>query len=120
MENIQGGSLPADNVGELNEAGAAARASRRASLAAVLGGRTALLVIGAILIGAVFWYLQFSTGSICCGDFDAYYHFRWSRMLWEGMLAGHFPPKFDALPLTTLNPRDYVDHHFLFHVLQIP
>ncbi|HEX8338445.1 MAG TPA: hypothetical protein VF621_17125, partial [Pyrinomonadaceae bacterium] len=31
-----------------------------------------------------------------------------------------FPPSFDALPLTTLNPRDYVDHHFLFHVLQIP
>ena len=24
------------------------------------------------------------------------------------------------LPLTTLNPRDYVDHHFLFHVFQIP
>ena len=41
-------------------------------------------------------------------------------MLWDGMLTGNFPPTFDALPLTTLNARDYVDHHFLFHVFQIP
>jgi hypothetical protein len=122
MENVQGGRLPADNAEALNVAGpaAAAEPSKRRSVAAVLGGRTGLLVVGAILIGAVFWYLQFSTGSLCCGDYDAYYHFRWSRMLWEGMRAGHFPPAFDALPLTTLNPRDYVDHHLLFHVLQIP
>jgi len=31
-----------------------------------------------------------------------------------------FPPIFSWLPLTTLNPRDYVDHHLLFHVFQIP
>ncbi len=79
-----------------------------------------MFAAGALLIGAAFWYLQFSTASICCGDFDAYYHFRWSRMLWDGLLAGNFPPSFDALPLTTLNARDYVDHHFLFHVFQIP
>jgi hypothetical protein len=133
MENIHGGSLPADDAEELKGAvpvgdvpraeeltAASAVPSRRRSIAAVLSGRTALLVVGALLIGAVFWYLQFSTASLCCGDFDAYYHFRWSRMLWEGMRTGHFPPSFDALPLTTLNPRDYVDHHFLFHVLQIP
>ncbi|MBC7932450.1 MAG: hypothetical protein H7Z38_17980, partial [Rubrivivax sp.] len=82
--------------------------------------RAVLLAAGALLIGGVFWYLQFSTASVCCGDYDAYYHFRWSRMLWDGMLSGNFPPSFDALPLTTLNPKDYVDHHFLFHVLQIP
>jgi hypothetical protein len=98
----------------------AGESAKRGSLAAALNSRTALLVAGALLVGAVFWYLQFSTGSLCCGDYDAYYHFRWSRMLWEGMRAGHFPPSFDALPLTTLNARDYVDHHFLFHVLQIP
>src|SRR2546423_4658798 len=41
-------------------------------------------------------------------------------MLWEGMRTGHFPPAFNSLPLTTLNAKDYVDHHLLFHVLQIP
>jgi hypothetical protein len=115
MENIsEGGSVPAEEV-EVQ-----ARTARRWSLAAVLGSRGVLLAAGAILIGAVFAYLQFSTGSICCGDYDAYYHFRWSQMLWEGMRTGHFPPAFNALPLTTLNPKDYVDHHLLFHVLQIP
>src|SRR5215218_385306 len=126
MENIQGGALPADaaepaeqtEVAEVVETPDAP--ARRAGLVDFLNGRAGLLVVGAVLIGAVFWYLQFSTGSLCCGDYDAYYHFRWSRMLWEGMRTGHFPPSFDALPLTTLNPKDYVDHHFLFHVLQIP
>ncbi|HEX8148762.1 MAG TPA: hypothetical protein VF591_16390 [Pyrinomonadaceae bacterium] len=123
MENVQGGTLPAEPAGqtEVAEVVEADEApARRAGLVDILNGRAALLVVGAVLIGAVFWYLQFSTGSLCCGDYDAYYHFRWSRMLWEGMRAGHFPPSFDALPLTTLNPKDYVDHHFLFHVLQIP
>jgi hypothetical protein len=118
MENIEeigeGGRMAA------GEAEVGARPARRWSLAAVLGSRGALLALGAVLIGAVFWYLQFSTSSICCGDYDAYYHFRWSQMLWQGMTTGHFPPSFDALPLTTLNPKDYVDHHLLFHILQIP
>ncbi|HEX8352092.1 MAG TPA: hypothetical protein VF611_04310 [Pyrinomonadaceae bacterium] len=123
MENVQGGTLPEDTTERESGADAvraAAAPARRAGLADVLNSRAALLVVGALLVGAVFWYLQFSTASICCGDYDAYYHFRWSRMLWDGMRAGSFPPSFDALPLTTLNPRDYVDHHFLFHVLQIP
>ena len=131
MENIQGGARPAEaaGVGEAEEfaggvesavAEAEPRASWRARAAEVLNSRAALVVLGALLVGGVFWYLQFSTASICCGDYDAYYHFRWSRMLWDGLLAGNFPPSFDALPLTTLNPKDYVDHHFLFHVFQIP
>src|SRR5829696_8077515 len=129
MENIQGGALPAETPGPAEQteaagveeaAEAAGAPARRAGLADFMNSRAALLVVGAVLIGAVFWYLQFSTGSLCCGDYDAYYHFGWSRMLWDGMRTGHFPPSFDALPLTTLNPKDYVDHHFLFHVLQIP
>lgn len=82
--------------------------------------RAIYLVIGAIGITLIFRQLQFSTQSICCGDFDSYYHIRWSRLLWEGMRQGHFPPMFKWLPLTTLNPQDYVDHHLLFHILQIP
>jgi hypothetical protein len=50
-------------------------------------------------------------------DNDGYYHIRWATMLRE-----NFPhlPAFKALPLTTLNEQDYVDHHYLFHVLLIP
>jgi hypothetical protein len=126
MENIQGGTLPAETAEKTEAAGGAEAVetseapARRAGLVGLFDSRAALLAVGAILIGAVFWYLQFSTGSLCCGDYDAYYHFRWSRMLWEGMISGNFPPSFDALPLTTLNAKDYVDHHLLFHVFQIP
>ncbi|HUE83494.1 MAG TPA: hypothetical protein VMM84_15420 [Pyrinomonadaceae bacterium] len=75
---------------------------------------------GALAIGIIFWRLQFSTDAICCGDFDGYYHIRWSRMLWESLLNQAFPPVFTWLPLTTLNPTSYVDHHFLFHIFQTP
>lgn len=82
--------------------------------------RTIYLLTGFGVIGLVFSWLQFSTGSICCGDYDGYYHVGWSQMLWEGIRTGRFPPAFTQLPLTTLNAQDYVDHHFLFHILQIP
>ncbi len=75
---------------------------------------------GAIFIGIIFWQLQFSTNSICCGDYDGYYHVKWTRVLWEAMKSRTFPPAFPWLPLTTLNPKDYVDHHLLFHIFQMP
>ncbi|MDQ3817922.1 MAG: hypothetical protein M3362_09540, partial [Acidobacteriota bacterium] len=78
------------------------------------------LVFGAIVVGLVIRKLQYASQAICCGDWDGYYHIKWSSLLWEGMRQGHFPPKFIWLPLTTLNPNDYVDHHLLFHFLQIP
>ncbi len=77
-------------------------------------------VAAAIIIGIIFWQLQFATNSICCGDYDGYYHVKWARVLWEGMKSKAFPPSFPWLPLTTLNPKDYVDHHLLFHIFQIP
>ena len=82
--------------------------------------RTIQFLAGAIAIALIFWQLQFSTNAICCGDFDGYYHVKWARMLWESMKHGPFPPRFPWLPLTTLNPKDYVDHHLLFHIMQIP
>jgi hypothetical protein len=82
--------------------------------------RAADLLAGAIAIAVVFWWLQFSTSAICCGDFDGYYHIKWARLLWDNMRGGHFPPAFPWLPLTTLNPRDYVDHHLLYHIILIP
>src|SRR4030095_3157036 len=75
---------------------------------------------GIFVIALIFWKLQFSTQAICCGDYDGYYHIKWSRMLWEAIRNHSFPPLFTWLPLTTLNPNSYVDHHLLFHIFQIP
>jgi len=75
---------------------------------------------GVVAVGLIFWKLQFSTSAICCGDFDGYYHIRWTQTLWEAMKSRAFPPAFPWLPLTTLNSKDYVDHHLLFHIMQIP
>jgi hypothetical protein len=79
------------------------------------------LGVGGVAIVILFWRLQYSTSAICCGDFDGYYHMKWARLLWENIKAKHFfPPTFTWLPLTTLNPKDYVDHHLLYHILLIP
>lgn len=75
---------------------------------------------GAVMISLIFWKLQFTTDAICCGDFDGYYHARWSQLLGDGLRNRAFPPVFTWLPLTTLNPAAYVDHHFLFHIFQMP
>ena len=77
-------------------------------------------LVGVISVGIIFWQLQFSTDAICCGDYDGYYHVKWSRDLWDSIKNGAFPPQFPWLPLTTLNPKDFVDHHLLFHIFQIP
>jgi hypothetical protein len=82
--------------------------------------RVVYLLVALAAIAVVFIKLQFSTDGICCGDFDGYYHIKWSSLLWEGMRRGVFPPSFSWLPLTTLDPKGYVDHHLLFHILQIP
>jgi hypothetical protein len=82
--------------------------------------RSADLLAGAIAIAVIFWWLQYSTTAICCGDYDGYYHIKWARLIWDNIRAGHFPPAFPWLPLTTLDPRNYVDHHLLYHIILIP
>jgi len=82
--------------------------------------RSADLFAGALAIVLIFWWLQYSTTAICCGDFDGYYHIKWARLIWDNVRAGHFPPAFPWLPLTTLNSRQYVDHHLLYHLILIP
>ncbi|HKP70884.1 MAG TPA: hypothetical protein VJV05_16465 [Pyrinomonadaceae bacterium] len=82
--------------------------------------RVVYLVFGFIAIAMVLSYLQFRTTAICCGDWDGYYHIRWSQLLWENFSQGKWLPTFEWLPLTVLNPAAYNDHHFLFHLLQIP
>ncbi len=68
-----------------------------------------------ILITALLAWIQFSGQAIL--DNDGYYHIRWSKRLRE---TAPYLPSFKALPLTTLNENDYVDHHYLYHVLLIP
>ena len=82
--------------------------------------RLVYLIFGFIAIAMVLTFLQFRTDAICCGDWDGYYHIRWSSLLWENFSQGKWLPTFQWLPLTVLNPQDYNDHHFLFHLLQIP
>ncbi len=82
--------------------------------------RMVYLIFGLIAIAMVMSFLQFRTRAVCCGDWDGYYHIRWSALLWESLSSGKWLPDFVWLPLTVLNPADYNDHHFLFHLLQIP
>ena len=82
--------------------------------------RFVYLVFGFIAIAMVLGFLQSRTSAICCGDWDGYYHIRWSSLLWENFSQGKWLPTFEWLPLTVLNPQHYNDHHFLFHLLQIP
>lgn len=82
--------------------------------------RALLLGTAAVVIGIIFWRLQFATDAICCGDFDGYYHIKLSRLIWDSLRQGIFPPPFNWLPLTTLDPKHFVDHHLLFHGFQIP
>ncbi|MGB7070824.1 MAG: hypothetical protein WBD22_15135 [Pyrinomonadaceae bacterium] len=82
--------------------------------------RVIYLAFGFFAIMLVMILLQFQTNAICCGDWDGYYHIRWSALLWESLSSGKWLPSFDWLPLTVLNANDYNDHHFLFHLLQIP
>ncbi len=82
--------------------------------------RVVYLVFGFFAIVLLMSLLQFSTQAVCCGDWDGYYHIRWSALLWENISHFKWLPEFKWLPLTVLNPKDYADHHFLFHLLQIP
>jgi hypothetical protein len=82
--------------------------------------RWVYLVFGLFAVFLLMIVLQRSTDAVCCGDWDGYYHIRWSALLWESFKSGHWLPEFKWLPLTVLNPQAYNDHHFLFHLLQIP
>ncbi|MDQ3798898.1 MAG: hypothetical protein M3384_05575 [Acidobacteriota bacterium] len=123
MEEIQTENTP---VGEKppETATAAAAAAARQSWSEWLGTDEAVrwvyLVFGFCAIFMVMIVLQRETEAVCCGDWDGYYHIRWSSLLWESFKSGGWLPEFKWLPLTVLNPQDYNDHHFLFHLLQIP
>ena len=98
----------------------AARTGWREYLESEEATRLVYLVFALAASAMVMSFLQFRTDAICCGDWDGYYHIRWSQLLWESLSSGKWLPSFDWLPLTVLGPEQYNDHHFLFHLLQIP
>lgn len=58
--------------------------------------------------------IQFSTPNM--PDNDGFYHIKLAYLMrTEGL-----KPAFPWLPLSILNPREFYDHHFLFHVALIP
>jgi hypothetical protein len=77
--------------------------------------RTALTAAGLFLVFfVVMAWIQFSTPNM--PDNDGYYHIKFANIMrTEGL-----KPEFPWLPLTILNPREFYDHHFLFHVGLIP
>jgi len=98
----------------------AAKQSWREYLETEQAVRTIYFIFGVIAVALLMSFLQFQTTAICCGDWDGYYHIRWSSLLWENFSHFKWLPEFKWLPLTVLNAHDYNDHHFLFHLLQIP
>jgi hypothetical protein len=76
-----------------------------------------LLFTGVVLFGiyvALFAVIQFATPNMV--DNDGYYHIKLAQLMREEGLQ----PKFPWLPMSVLNASDFVDHHFLYHVLLIP
>jgi hypothetical protein len=58
--------------------------------------------------------IQFATTNLVGND--GYYHIKMAYLMrTEGL-----KPTFDWLPLTVLNPQEYYDHHYLYHILMIP
>lgn len=77
--------------------------------------RTTLSALGLFsLFALVLALVQFATPDLAGND--GYYHIRMAYLL---RTAGP-KPAFNWLPLTILNATEFVDHHFLFHVLLIP
>ncbi len=66
-----------------------------------------LFIVGMALI-------QFSTPDM--PDNDGFYHI---KLAWLMRTEG-LKPEFTWLPLSILNPQEYYDHHFLYHVALIP
>ncbi len=70
-----------------------------------------------LLFGIFFAFMssvQFATPDM--PDNDGYYHIKLAAI----MRAQGLKPDFPWLPLSILNPSEYYDHHFLFHVALVP
>jgi hypothetical protein len=70
-----------------------------------------VVLLSSIVVLAV---VQYATPGIA--GRDGYYHLKLAELMRTQGLLLSFP----WLPLSVLGPAEYVDHHFLFHVLLIP
>lgn len=70
-----------------------------------------ILTVALVLILSL---IQFSTPNLAGND--GYYHIKLAYL----MRTDGLKPAFPWLPLTLLNPREFYDHHFLYHVFLIP
>ncbi len=88
-----------------------------ASTVAALAIDWRALITGVGLFSLFVFFLalvQYSTPDLAGND--GYYHIKMAYQLrTEGLR-----PSFDWLPLTVLNAEEFVNHHFLFHVLLMP
>ncbi len=73
---------------------------------------TALLLAGLLAAGLLL--VQFASPDLA--GTDGYYHIKFSALMRQEGLQ----PAFPYLPLSILNPREFYDHHFLYHVALIP
>lgn len=82
---------------------------------ALSGWRVVLTGLALWAVFALFLALvQFSTPDL--PDNDGFYHIKLAYIMrTEGL-----KPQFSWLPLSILNPREFYDHHFLFHVALMP
>lgn len=72
-----------------------------------------LIALSLALI-ALFGLAQWGAPGFVGGD-DGYYHLKLAALM-----RGDLTPQFVWLPFTILNEGEFVDHHWLFHVLQTP
>jgi asparagine N-glycosylation enzyme membrane subunit Stt3 len=87
----------------------------RSALRQLLALKPVQIALAFAITVAVMGFIE--TGGPAILDNDGYYHMQWSKKLLESFPA---LPAFDALPMTTLAPEDYVDHHYLFHLMLAP
>lgn len=66
------------------------------------------------LFGLYLGLVQFSSPDL--PDNDGFYHIKLAAI----MRAEGLKPAFPWLPLSILNPREFYDHHFLFHIALVP
>jgi hypothetical protein len=82
---------------------------------AQINWRTLLTGVGLFSLFVTFLAMaQFATPNLIGND--GYYHIKMANLMrTEGLR-----PAFDWLPFTVLNAEEFVNHHFLYHILLIP
>jgi hypothetical protein len=74
--------------------------------------------VALLLIAGVYSQIQATTPNIV--GIDGYYHVKVAALMREQGWRFLAPLDFPWLQITILGPGRYSDHHFLFHVLQVP